>query len=173
MNRSISGFLSGDGRWFCRRSGSRASIQNPVRPWGASSTQSHDETLCPLGQPGKAIGHEPRIEPWFGTAQPICLSAPGTDRRRHDSIMNLWNWSDHSVSLQYGGWTARPFSRCFTVAGEVFVLTSPFIERDYRNVGIGQKPVTDKVGGLKGSTQHWLAVYPPECEIPRFVEAGY
>src|ERR1700686_2216800 len=75
-----------------------------------------------------------------GTAQPICLSAPGTDRRRHDSIMNLWNWSDHSVSLQYGGWTARPFSRCFTVAGEVFVLTSPFIERDYRQLGIGQKP---------------------------------
>src|ERR1700674_4752360 len=73
-----------------------------------------------------------------GTAQPICLSAPGTDRRRHDSIMNLWNWSDHSVSLQYGGWTARPFSRCFTVAGEVFVLTSLFIERDYRNVGFGK-----------------------------------
>src|ERR1700722_11457014 len=71
-----------------------------------------------------------------GTAQPICLSAPGTDRRRHDSIMNLWNWSDHSVSLQYGGWTARPFSRCFTVAGEVFVLTFPFIERDYRNVAL-------------------------------------
>src|ERR1700686_4684433 len=71
-----------------------------------------------------------------GTAQPICLSAPGTDRRRHDSIMNLWNWSDHSVSLHYGGWTARPFSRCFTVAGEVFVLTSPFIERDYRNGGV-------------------------------------
>jgi hypothetical protein len=24
-------------------------------------------------------------------------------------------------------------------------------------------------GGLKGSTQHWLAVYPPEFEIPFFV----
>src|ERR1700674_1617185 len=79
-----------------------------------------------------------------GTAQPICLSAPGTDRRRHDSIMNLWNWSDHSVSLQYGGWTARPFSRCFAVAGEVFVLTFPFIERDYRQLGIGQKPHDEK-----------------------------
>jgi hypothetical protein len=28
-------------------------------------------------------------------------------------------------------------------------------------------------GDLKGSTQHWLAVYPPEFEIPRFVVAGY
>ena len=25
---------------------------------------------------------------------------------------------------------------CFAVAGEAFVLTSPFIERDYRKVGI-------------------------------------
>src|SRR5580704_17518771 len=24
----------------------------------------------------------------------------------------------------------------------------------------------DKSGGLKGSMQHWLAVYPLECEIP-------
>ena len=70
-----------------------------------------------------------------GPAQPVCLFASGTDRRRHDSIMNLRNGSDHSVSLQYEGWTARPFSRCLTVAGEVFVLTSPFIERDYRRLG--------------------------------------
>jgi len=31
----------------------------------------------------------------------------------------------------------------------------------------------EKPGDLKGSTQHWLAVYPPEFEIPRFVVAGY
>jgi hypothetical protein len=31
----------------------------------------------------------------------------------------------------------------------------------------------DKWGGLKGSMQHWLAVYPPEFEIPRFVVAEY
>jgi len=31
----------------------------------------------------------------------------------------------------------------------------------------------EKRGGLKGSTQHWPAVYPPEFEIPRFVVAGY
>jgi len=36
-----------------------------------------------------------------------------------------------------------------------------------------QKPHSDKRGGLKGSTQHWPAVYPPEFEIPRFVVAGY
>jgi hypothetical protein len=31
-----------------------------------------------------------------------------------------------------------------------------------------QKPVTDKCGGLKGSMQHWLAVYLREFEIPMF-----
>jgi hypothetical protein len=29
----------------------------------------------------------------------------------------------------------------------------------------------EKRGGLKGSTQHWLAVYPPEFEIPTFFVA--
>jgi len=33
--------------------------------------------------------------------------------------------------------------------------------------------VLENGGDLKGSTQHWLAVYPPEFEIPRFVVAGY
>src|SRR5207245_496905 len=33
------------------------------------------------------------------------------------------------------------------------------------------KPVSENAGGLKGSTQHWLAVYPPEFEIPTFFVA--
>lgn len=34
-------------------------------------------------------------------------------------------------------------------------------------------PDSDKAGDLKGSMQHWPAVYPPEFEIPRFVVAEY
>src|SRR5947209_15015429 len=34
-----------------------------------------------------------------------------------------------------------------------------------------KKPPSEKTGGLKGSTQHWLAVYPPEFEIPTFFVA--
>ena len=30
---------------------------------------------------------------------------------------------------------------------------------------------SDKRGGLKGSMQHWLAVYPPEFQIPMFFVA--
>jgi hypothetical protein len=38
-------------------------------------------------------------------------------------------------------------------------------------VGFARFPVDDKPGDLKGSMQHWLAVYPPEFEIPTFFVA--
>jgi len=69
-----------------------------------------------------------------GTAQLLCLPALGTDGRRSDSMMNLRKKKTHSVSFHDWGWTARPFSLRFAAAGEAFVLTSLFIERDYRNV---------------------------------------
>jgi hypothetical protein len=49
-------------------------------------------------------------------------------------MMNLRKKKTHSVSSHYWGWTARPFSLRFAVAGEVFVLASLFIEQDYRKV---------------------------------------
>ena len=44
-------------------------------------------------------------------------------------------------------------------------------KRDSRHVGIERKPDDDKPGGLKGSMQHLLAVYPQEFEIPTFFVA--
>jgi hypothetical protein len=41
-------------------------------------------TLCPLGQPKKAIGHEPLIGPWLATLRPSSLSVSGTDSAHHD-----------------------------------------------------------------------------------------
>src|ERR1700680_2664001 len=86
-----------------------------------------------------------------GTAQPLCLFASATQRCRHGSAMNLRLRRIHRVSSHYLGWTATHYP----VAAKLFLLTSPFIERDYRHVGIKRKPVSDKPGGLKGSTQHW------------------
>ena len=40
------------------------------------------KSLYPLGQPEKAIGHEPQIDPCVANRQPPGLSAPGTDPRR-------------------------------------------------------------------------------------------
>jgi hypothetical protein len=71
-----------------------------------------------------------------GTAQPLCLSASGTIGRRYESTMNLRKRETHGVSSQYWGWTATPFLLRCAADGEAFVLTSPFIERRYRNVAL-------------------------------------
>jgi hypothetical protein len=49
---------------FSKRSGSRESIQ-PARRQMCLQHEVSLLTLCPLGQPKKAIGHEPQIEPWL------------------------------------------------------------------------------------------------------------
>ena len=94
-----------------------------------------------------------------GTVQPVCLSASGTERRRYGSTMNPRRGKTYSVSLHYWGWTAN--NRCFAVAGEAFVLTSPFIERDYRNVAqTAQKPhsVNSTYRPLQDQCDLWQAL---------------
>jgi hypothetical protein len=56
--------------------------------------------------------------------------------------MNLLKRKNHSVSFHYWGWTARPFFLRLTAVGEAFVLTSPFIERSYRQLGIWVSRIT-------------------------------
>src|SRR6266849_4195159 len=73
-----------------------------------------------------------------GPVQPVCLSASGTEGRRSESPMNLRDRDTHRVSFHYVGWTSRPFPLGLAVVGEVLVLTSPFIERDSRNVWSAQ-----------------------------------
>src|ERR1700730_10708944 len=98
-----------------------------------------------------------------GTAQPLCLWRP---KPKGIVTTSPWTWEQQNSKrlIATRGW----MTRSLPVGGEVFFLTSLFIERDFRNVGISGKPVSGNRGGLKGSTQHWLAVYPPEFEIPRF-----
>ncbi len=50
-------------------------------------------------------------------------------RRRHDSNMNLRKKRTPRASQHYVGWRARQKSLLLPVAGEVFLLTLPFIER--------------------------------------------
>src|ERR1700686_1163469 len=72
--------------WFSRRSGSRVSIHNPLRRALRVPSRVFRETLCPLGQPEKAIGEKSQIE--LALHKPLCLSASGTEGRRSDSSMN-------------------------------------------------------------------------------------
>ena len=68
---------------FWRRSGSRESIHRKFRLCVLPHLVS-GPTLCPLGQPQKAIGHESLIGPWLSTEQPPRLSVLRSPGRRHD-----------------------------------------------------------------------------------------
>jgi hypothetical protein len=137
-------------RWFSRRSGSRVSIQNPVR-LRVLRAPSLSINPMPPRTTRKSDRRKASDRTMVGTAQPVCLSASGTERRRCDSNMNLRKRETHRVSSHYWGWTARPFLLRLTAAGKVFVLTSPFIERDYRVrrekavVHSGSKPARELV----------------------------
>ena len=116
--------------WFFRRSGSRVSIQNPVRR--VLQALSLSRNPMPPRTTRKSDRRKASDRTMVGTAQPLCLSASGTDGRRYESRMNLRNRKHHSVSLHDWGWTAN--TSCFAVAEEAFVLTSPFIERGSRKL---------------------------------------
>jgi len=133
--------------WFSRRSGSRVSIRNPVRLRVLFGHQVSRETLCPLGQPEKAIGEKSPIEPWLAlhNHSACCVRNRRASFREHhesagketpQSLVPLRGLDDQTI---FPGSYRRE---------EVFVLTSLFIERDYRNVGNrpceDQKPVSSK-----------------------------
>jgi hypothetical protein len=118
--------------WVSGRSGSRVSIHNPVRRVLRALSLSRNP--MPPRITRKSDRRKVSDRTMVGTAQPLCLSALGTNGRRYESTMNPWRSKTQSVSLHYWGWSVRPFFRALTAVREVFVLTSPFIERRYRNV---------------------------------------
>jgi hypothetical protein len=120
--------------WFSRRSGSRVSIHNPVRRVLRALSLSRNP--MPPRTTRKSDRRKASDRTMVGTAQPLCLSASGTEGRHYDNTMNLRESGNHRVSSHNWGWTARRFPPGLTVTGEAFVLTSPFIERDYRNVAL-------------------------------------
>ena len=101
-----------------------------------------EPTLCPLGQPEKAIDHESLIEPWLAPDnRPACsFRTPNgvvtTIRMKPLGWKNQIDLSHHATSrisgalgenkpfLHYVGWRVRKYP----AVGEVFFLTSPFIE---------------------------------------------
>jgi hypothetical protein len=71
-----------------------------------------------------------------GLAQPVCLSALGTDGRRYECNMNLRKRKARGVSFHYSGLDGKHLVFCRR--GEAFVLTSSFIERDYRKLALSR-----------------------------------
>ena len=122
----------GDGLRFFRRSGSRVSIQNPVTTESVLGAPPVSRlTICPLGQPEKAIGHESQIEPWLAhrhhaacprqKPKAFCTSKNESSKRKR-----LGTSPDHA------GWKPGPNLRRVLALGEVFCLDFPFYRTGYR-----------------------------------------
>ena len=125
----------------------------------ALGTGATEPTLCPLGQPEKAIDHESLIEPWLAPD-----NRPACSFRTPNGVvttirMKPLGWKNQIASpdcaigpssgvpgqnksfLHYVGWMSGQKNLRLPVAGEVLFLTSPFIERRYRNVAFGPADV--------------------------------
>jgi hypothetical protein len=140
--RSISGSSLVVANRFWRRSGSRVSINRRALGTGAT-----EPTLCPLGQPEKAIDYESLIEPWlapYNYSAACQLQAPigvVTTTR-----MKPLRWKNQIASPHYAigqspgvpgqnksflhnvGWMSGQKILRLPVDGEVLFLTSLFIE---------------------------------------------
>ncbi len=87
-------------------------------------------TLCPLGEPEIAIGHEPRIEPWLTANTSLAcrsfeldgIATLAEENYEHGLQAKLPHGSETTV-----GWISRHKPRP-PVEAELFFLTSLFIE---------------------------------------------
>ena len=100
-----------------------------------------EPTLCPLGQPEKAIGHESLIEPWLALTTELLVGFRTDWLRRQEAMKTAgrgtqtryatvrsepssWSGRLEQILLNHAGWKARKNP----AAGRYFFLTFPFIE---------------------------------------------
>jgi len=67
-----------------------------------------------------------------GTSPPRCLLASDTEGVVAPQTMNIHRGKNRKISPPHLGWKPRRTPTQLPALGEVFVLTSPFIERGYR-----------------------------------------
>ena len=94
-------------------------------------------TICPLGQPEKAIGLEPQIEPWLALYNRTACLRQKPKGVVTPTSMNLAEKENHERLAPLRRLDGQGKSSLLPVDGEVFLLTSPFIERRYRPSEIG------------------------------------
>src|SRR5258706_16085009 len=97
-------------------------------------------TICPLGQPEKAIGLEPQIEPWLAIYNHTACLRQKSMGVVYASAMNLRERKITDPQLYELGWMAGRISSLPPVAGEVFL--SPFIERANRTSAVQTSPLS-------------------------------
>src|SRR5882762_7016939 len=90
-------------------------------------------TICPLGQPEKAIGLEPQIEPWLAIYNHTACLRQKSMGLVYVSAMNLRKRKITDPPLYELGWMAGRISSLPPVAGEVFFIDISFYRTRLRN----------------------------------------
>jgi hypothetical protein len=127
---------------FLRRSGSRVSILNACRQEVPIEHSASAKPLYPLGQPKKALGHEPQIDLCVAnqaTATACQLQKPIDSRRYSIKMQSRWNHARPAAGLETESQkpTARITNRGLEVTeslspsgrGTKMSLTSPLIDQ--------------------------------------------
>ena len=114
--------------WFFRRSGSRVSIHNPVTAESVlRAPPVSGLTICPLGQPEKATGHESQIEPWLASTTTLLACARNRKRRHRKKDESLPRENPKSLATRRGLETSGIQSAPSSRRGDVS-LDFPLIE---------------------------------------------
>ena len=88
-------------------------------------------TLCPLGEPEIAIGHEPRIEPWLPRNRIACQVSRVDGRCHHSKNEPRERKSDPEAYLQTVGWISRQKNFSATSRRRSFFVDIPFYRTTY------------------------------------------
>src|ERR1700751_1796290 len=110
-------------------------------------------TICPLGQPEKAIGLEPQIEPWSAISPTVLLVASETEassRQQHDSAKKETPKSLPTLPR------LESRAKIFAPSGRrgVFSLDSPL----YRTAVTGEVEIGSTVPGSSGRARGQLTI---------------
>src|SRR5215472_8164536 len=107
------------------------------------------------------------------TIQPRSLCSFRTPKRRHDHRMNRPRTKNPRASQHYMGWKTGRIFVLLPVAGDVFLLTFPFIERGYRKSTIRQVSDTEEnraaglpIASARLSGKTSATYKAPHCESP-------
>ena len=119
--------------WFSRRSGSRVSIHNPVR-LRVLRAPSLSRNPMPPRTTRKSDRRKVSDRTMVGTAQPLCLSASGTEGRRYESTMNLRKRKHHRVSFTLLGLDGKTISPVSYRRRGGICLDIPFYRTGLRNL---------------------------------------
>ena len=107
----------------------RVEGEDPRRRWPTAKAQGPAFTLSPLARPGKAVALEARIELWSASDHLVAFQFLKTILR-DDERFQQSRYAGHNIVSTETGLAATGVFTCRRAVGvEVFLLTSPFIER--------------------------------------------